>query len=451
MGDPVWRRARPVVLPPLSRFTPGEGLPNSPVSLRENAVLWDNILWRGVFCRLLFGCARPPPLTPPPEGRGGRERLLVPSPALWRWRFQAPEHNWYEREEIRVMSMGQITRRLGPIQLRASLHETIWGGEKLRALAGKDVPPGKRIGESWETALDAIASNPPYADQTLGALTERYGVDLIGARAEAVFGLRFPLLTKFLDAQAKLSVQVHPNDAYAAAHEGGKLGKTEVWYILHAEPGAQVVYGLRQATTRDEVRRAIAANTLEDLLHTVEVKPGDVIFVPAGTVHAICDGVALYELQEYSDITYRLYDYGRLQPDGHPRDLHIEQGLAVMRYTPQTLERVTPLERDGRRVLVGCRYFVLEETTLTRARAGVTLPTSCQIVTVLSGRCEIASDAGSVTLAQGETAVLPATMGAHTFIGGSDDATRLLRAWVPEPDDADLAAWRAAQSFPLED
>jgi mannose-6-phosphate isomerase len=347
------------------------------------------------------------------------------------------------------MSTGQTAPHLGPIQLRASLHETIWGGENLRAIAGKDVPQGKRIGESWETALNAIATNPPYTGQTLGALTECYAGDLIGARATAVFGARFPLLTKFLDAHDQLSVQVHPSDEYAAVHEGGKLGKTETWYILHTEPGARVVYGLRRETTQDEVRQAIATNTLEELLHSVEVRPGDVIFVPAGTVHAICAGVTLYELQEYSDITYRLYDYGRLQADGQPRDLHIEQGLAVMRYAPQRLERVSPLECDRRRILVGCDYFVLDEITLNGERAGTVRPTSCQIVTALTGYCELASSEGSVKLAQGETAVLPATIGAHTFLG--DDGTRLLRAWVPEPDDDDLAAWRAAQSFPLED
>lgn len=345
------------------------------------------------------------------------------------------------------MGMGSMGS-MGPIQLRASLHETIWGGENLRALAGKDIPHGQRIGESWETALEAIATNPPYAGQTLGALTKRYGADLIGSCAEAVFGGRFPLLTKFIDAQAQLSVQVHPNDEYAAAHENGKLGKTEVWYILHAEPGAQVVYGLRHAATREEVRQAIAANTLEDMLYTVAVRPGDVVFVPAGTVHAIGAGVALYELQEYSDITYRLYDYGRLQADGRPRELHIEQGLTVMRYAPQTLERVTPLTLGARRLLVGCRYFMLEELRLTGDLAGVARPGSCQIVTVLEGRCGIHAGGGSVELARGETAVLPATMGAHMLVGFG---ARLLRAWVPEPDDADLVAWRATQPFPLED
>ena len=338
---------------------------------------------------------------------------------------------------------------LGPIQLRASLHETIWGGENLRALAGKDAPQGKRIGESWETALDAVAVNPPYAGQTLGALTEQHGAALIGARALEVFGARFPLLTKFLDAQARLSVQVHPNDAYAAAHEGGKLGKTEVWYILHAEPGAQVVYGLSHEATQDEVRYAIATNTLEDLLHGVTVKPGDVIFVPAGTVHAIGAGVVLYELQEYSDITYRLYDYGRLQANGRPRELHIEQGLAVMRYQPHEMERVTPLARDDRRrILVACRYFVLEEVALAGELAGAIRPNSCQIITVLAGQCAIASPAGNVTLGHGETAVLPASLGAHS-LAGSD--ARILRAWVPDADDADLAAWRDAQPLPFED
>jgi mannose-6-phosphate isomerase len=346
------------------------------------------------------------------------------------------------------MNVGQMGGQLGPIQLRASLHETIWGGEHLRALAGKEVPPGTRIGESWETALDAVATNAPYAGATLGVLTERHGVALIGAQAAAVFGVRFPLLTKFIDASAQLSVQVHPGDEYAATHEGGKLGKTEVWYILRAEPGAKVIYGLSREATQQQVHAAIASNALEGLLHSVVVTPGDVIFVPAGTVHAIGAGIALYELQEYSDITYRLYDYGRLQADGCPRELHVEQGLAVMRYTPQLLERVAPLALDGRRILVGCRYFVLEEMPLTGAAAGATRPNSCQIITVLDGRCEIRSDVGTVTLAHGETAVLPATLPAHTLVG---EEARLLRSWVPEPDDADLTAWRAAQSFPLED
>src|SRR5262249_1973224 len=164
------------------------------------------------------------------------------------------------------------------------------------------------------------------------------------------------------------------DDTYAATHEGGKLGKTEAWYILHAEPGAQLIHGLRRSVTREEVQAAIAATQLEDLLYTCEAQAGDVIFVPPGTIHAIGGGIVLYELQEYSDITYRLYDYGRLQSNGQPRELHVAQGLEVSHFGPSAQMRVIPLEiapaKEGmegltvRRILVGCRYFVLEELHL---------------------------------------------------------------------------------------
>ena len=140
------------------------------------------------------------------------------------------------------------------------------------------------------------------------------------------------MLAKFLDANAKLSVQVHPDDTYARLHEQGKLGKTEFWYVLDAAPGASIVHGFKTATSQEEVRQAIQDLTLENLLHEVHVSTGDIIFVPAGTVHAIGKGVLLYELQEYSDLTYRLYDYGRLSSAGIPRELHIERSLDVMHY-----------------------------------------------------------------------------------------------------------------------
>jgi len=342
-----------------------------------------------------------------------------------------------------------------PIKLRASLHTTIWGGRRLATLAGKAIPEDALIGESWETALDAIAENAPYEGETLGALTERYGEALIGSRAVAVFGERFPLLTKFIDAHQWLSVQVHPDDAYANEHEGGKLGKTETWYILHAEPGAQIVYGVKRPVTRDEVRQAIEETRLETLLNHVEARAGDVIFVPAGTVHAIGAGVALYELQEYSDITYRLYDYGRLQANGQPRELHVERALDVMRTTPHAVVHVRPITcgapSDGymRRTLVGCRYFVMDELTLdglAKAAIGEVTPASCQIVTVLEGAAEIAGQTeDGVRLGVGETAVLPATMGAWRIHSTGNEQARIMRSYVPTESDPALLAWQAAQ------
>lgn len=339
---------------------------------------------------------------------------------------------------------------LGPIKLHASLHETIWGGRRLAVVAGKALPEGARIGEAWETALDSTALTPPHTGQSLGQLVETFGEALLGSAAVAVYGRRFPLLAKFLDANDWLSVQTHPDDAYAARHEGGKLGKTEMWVILAAEPGAQIVYGVARATTREEVSAAIAANALEPLLRTVDVHAGDVFFVPAGTVHAIGAGVTLYELQEYSDVTYRLYDYGRLQANGQPRELHVERALDVMRYTPSTLARAQALALPtapgvrSRRLLVACRYFALEEVVVNGVAREPAWPTSCQILTLLRGEAEVgASGCAPVRLAPGETALLPATLGEVGLRSLSAEAT-LLRAYVPEPDDAGLARWRQA-------
>lgn len=335
---------------------------------------------------------------------------------------------------------------LAPIVLQASIHETIWGGQNLAQVAGKALPPGRSVGETWETALDAVAVNVPYVGQSLGELVQRHGERLIGTAARAVYGLRFPLLVKFIDAQQQLSVQVHPDDAYAAAHAHGKLGKTEAWYILRAAPGATLVFGLRQAAARDALRRAIARSEFESLLHVLAVHAGDVVFVPPGTVHAIGAGVVLFEVQEYSDVTFRLYDYGRLQADGTPRALHVEHALAVMRHTPAAAAPARPLtllDAHGamRRVLVACHYFIEEEILLDGELDLPPQPSSCQVLTVLAGTCTLAA-ATTVTLGRGSTAVLPAAAGIATIRGAH---AQLIRVYVPTADDALVPTWQAAQ------
>ncbi len=341
---------------------------------------------------------------------------------------------------------------LFPISLRASLHETIWGGQNLARYAGKRLPQNATIGESWETEIQNQAINPPYAGKSLGELVEALGEALLGTQAISIFGRRFPLLAKFIDAQEKLSVQVHPNDEYAREHEQGKLGKTEAWYILHADPGAALIHGIERKVTRAEVQQAIDQVTLESLMHYEPVQPGDVIFVPAGTVHAINAGIVLYELQEYSDVTYRLYDYGRLTPQGKPRELHVERGLDVMDYEPTTLHKAHPLVvagmreaargEDLRRCLVACRYFVLEELAFQRALSATTSPTSCQILSLLDGTCLLHSLAGeALQLSKGDTVVLPAQLGAYMLSG----SVRLVRSYVPTPDDDLLRGFWSAQ------
>lgn len=332
-----------------------------------------------------------------------------------------------------------------PCRLEASLHATIWGGRRLAQAGWKQFPPGQtRIGEAWETETSTRVQNSPYTGRTLGELVNELDVALLGQDAIAVFGHRFPLLAKFIDANAQLSLQVHPDDQYAARQEQGKPGKTEFWYILDAEPGARIVHGFAAASTREQVLQAIATTRLEALVHTEVVAPGDVIFVPAGTVHAIGGGILLYELQEYSDVTYRMYDYGRLDGEGRPRELHIERSLDVARFQPSARIKMQPvtLAKTAQcldRCLVACRYFVTRELVLRT-------PTSLEGQT--GGSCLILSSLGADLLVhytadlpacerllRGQTMVLPAALGAYRIEG---EGTFLL-SYVPSPADR---AWR---------
>lgn len=339
-----------------------------------------------------------------------------------------------------------------PLHLAASLHETLWGGQRLHRDGWKRLSLSDlAIGEAWETEISNVCQNGSYAGRMLGELVDEIGETLLGVQATRIFGRRFPLLAKFIDANAKLSVQVHPNDAYAAACEHGMLGKTECWYILAADAGASVVHGFKATTSRAAVQQAIEQNRLESLLHEEIVFPGDIIFVPAGTVHAIGGGIMLYELQEYSNLTYRMYDYGRLTVSGAPRELHIERSLDVAHYaaSPSVKVQAVPLVHNAHyneRCLVACPYFVMREMTLPPdgymkdETAG-----SCVILTSLNANMLIRyGDAleQAETLARGDTMVLPATLGAYCIEG----VGTFLRSYVPAPDDVAWAAWRQANS-----
>ena len=337
-----------------------------------------------------------------------------------------------------------------PFRLRASLHETIWGGRRLERDGWKLLPPGDiAIGESWETEISNVIQNGPYAGKTLGMLVEELGVSLLGKQAFAIFGQRFPLLAKFIDANAQLSVQVHPKDSYAALHEGGKLGKTEFWYILTAEPGARIVYGFKTPTDRAEVAQAIQNVTLDRLLHEEQVQAGDVIYVPAGTVHAIGSGVMLYELQEYSDVTYRMYDYGRLSASGKPRELHIEHSLDVAHYDVPRQIKMKPIPLANihgyeDRCLIACRYFLTHELQLKEhTTIEGTTRNSCIIISCLGERAQIFYGDGlkdSESIPRGETMVLPAALGSYSLSGNG----ALLLSYVPEPTDKIWQQWQTS-------
>ena len=288
--------------------------------------------------------------------------------------------------------------------------------------------------------------------RTLGSLVEALDSRLLGGRVIARFGHRFPLLAKFLDANDKLSVQVHPDDTYAHLHEQGKLGKTEFWYVLDATPGASIVHGFKNATSQAEVRQAIHDLTLENLLHEVPISKGDIIFIPAGTVHAIGKGVLLYELQEYSDLTYRLYDYGRLTSAGIPRELHIERSLDVLHYDTSPHIKMQSLllqNADGfkNRCLAACQYFVsceliLHKNTIVSDYMKSQTCDSCIILTSLGA--EVIVRYGETLdyvekLCKGQTMILPAELGTFCIEGSGT----LLYSYVPASEDEIWHEWEA--------
>jgi mannose-6-phosphate isomerase len=314
-------------------------------------------------------------------------------------------------------------------KLKPAYKDYIWGGGRLKAEYGKTDGPDviaeswelscnphglSRVGDSDETLLDWIAAHPCAVGRACG-------------RGPGAGGGEFPILVKLIDAATDLSVQVHPDDAYARAR-GMNGGKTEMWYIADCEEGASLYLGFSREVTRDEVAGAARAGTLEGLLRRVRVHPGDAYFVPAGTVHAIGKGNLIVEVQQNSDVTYRLYDYERTDLLGNKRPLHVDEGLEV---ATLTASRVSPLDRTltceahGRRetILAACPYFTLCETELdgdwiVRAQA------ECfETVVLLNGSLEMRSDEGRLVLKKGDSAFI--TAGADSYVMSGERAMYL--------------------------
>lgn len=230
-----------------------------------------------------------------------------------------------------------------PLLLEPAFQEKIWGGDRLRTVFGYDIP-SNRTGECWAVSGhpggDCRVKNPEFAGETLGSLWKNRP-DLFGGGG----GERFPLLVKLLDAREDLSIQVHPDDAYAQAHEGGALGKTECWYVLDCDPGSTIVIG-HHAQSPEQLREMVEAGRWGELIREVPIRPGDFFQIDPGCLHSIRGGTLLLETQQSSDVTYRFYDYGRLC-GGRPRPLHIAQSLAVTRAPFHPRELVPTLWREG--------------------------------------------------------------------------------------------------------
>ena len=294
--------------------------------------------------------------------------------------------------------------QLYPLLMIPIFDERPWGVRDLRPVYTKVVK--EPTGESWLTWEDNRVANGPLAGRSLGELSQEFGRDLVGRLA--CYDDRFPLLVKFLFPGDKLSVQVHPDDALAQKH-GNPCGKTECWYVLRAEPGAQVALGLKAGVTLDEFRRAIEETRAEELLNWVDVFAGDMIYVAAGTVHTIGGDMVLVETQQTSDITYRLYDYGR------PRELHIEDGLAATKLHTNAGKVARGVPGKHYDVLIQSPFFQVEKIKVAGALQTNTTPDTPHILVAISGAGIVeAHGMEPITFATGDAVVIPACVSEYS-------------------------------------
>ena len=295
------------------------------------------------------------------------------------------------------------------------LKEVLWGGAAICPFKNLPSDP-RKIGESWEVSdvenRPSIVADGPEEGVALSDLVRRYGAELVGRSVMDRFGERFPLLIKFIDARDDLSVQVHPGDELALQRHGS-FGKTEMWYVVQAAPGAALYSGFSRPIDADEFCRRVEDQTLMEVLCRYEVRSGDVFFLPAGRVHAIGAGCFVAEIQQTSDVTYRIYDYDRRDANGCPRELHVAQALDAIDYTylPDHRTHYTP-RPDSAVELAHCPYFtthLIDLTTQPMTRNFARLD-SFVIYLCMAGGASLRDDVGNVrTIRRGQTILLPAT------------------------------------------
>lgn len=339
----------------------------------------------------------------------------------------------------------------GPLQLSNIFKPKIWGrkdlsplflpadqfrglrpvpdgtGLRLSGPAGQDV----MIGEVWITDDTSRFLNGPVAGMTLGEASEKYGPELHGS---SWHGHRFPILAKYIFTSDWLSVQVHPDDDYARAHESGSVGKCEMWYILRSHPGAEILLGLKPGVRKEQLKEAAGRGKSRELLHSFHPRTGEAIFVPPGSVHALGPGLVLFEAEENCDLTYRLDDFGRMGLDGKPRPLHWEKGLEVIR-TDLPVYRDLPLLEfrepfGSRRYVLACRFFAVEEWHLKRLGRFASSTQRVEVLSVLEGEGRVENRDGWLGYRPGDTWLIPPSAGECRLVPREN--THLLKFYVPD-------------------
>lgn len=309
------------------------------------------------------------------------------------------------------------------IKLNPAFKDYLWGGTKLRDEYGKKCDLDK-VAESWELSCHkdgcSVVADGEYAGLTLPQYIEKAGKAVLGTDCEKFE--YFPILIKLIDAKQNLSVQVHPDNDYAMRVEG-EYGKTEMWYVVDCEPGAGLLYGFKHEISKEEFRRRIEDNTLLEVTNRVEVHPGDVFFIEAGTLHAIGEGILIAEIQQNSNTTYRVYDYGRVGADGKPRQLHIEKAIDVTRLAPATRPcgrpQAKPEAFDGGSVLplASCDYFTVKEMEVTSHAALMADEKSFHSLLLLDGSLTLSMGGEKLEMEKGASVFVPAGSGDYTLTG----------------------------------
>lgn len=311
---------------------------------------------------------------------------------------------------------------LYPLKFNPILKSMIWGGDKLRQYKAIETDQ-KNIGESWELSgvpgNESVVSNGELAGRTITELIKEYGPELLGRKVYETYGEKFPLLIKFIDARDDLSIQVHPDDAMAQEVHDQPFGKTEMWYVVSADKDAHLMSGLSAEITPEEYVSRVESNTITDVLCDYKVAAGDVFFLPSGRVHSIGKGCFIAEIQQTSDLTYRIYDFGRLGLDGKPRELHTELAKDAIDYSVSEDYRTayTPAQNEDT-PLVECEYFKTHLLDLTEPLSvDVKSKDSFMIVICLEGLGKLKDSEGNVVaLKQSETVLVPALIGNVTLV-----------------------------------
>jgi mannose-6-phosphate isomerase len=324
--------------------------------------------------------------------------------------------------------------KLYPLKFKTIFKDKIWGGQKIKSVLGKEFAPLPNCGETWE--LSGVneniseVSNGALSGKLLTEIISEYGSDLLGSRVLKDYGSEFPLLIKFIDAADDLSIQVHPDNVLAKKRHNS-FGKTEMWYIMQADEGATLISGFNTELDRASYQKAFDEGKLNDILNRELAEAGDVFFLPAGRVHTIGKGLLLAEIQQTSDVTYRIYDFDRKDAQGNLRELHLEESLDAIDYKKYDHYK-TPYQpqKDKSVELAKCEYFFTNRLDLTGDMAvdhsGLD---SFKIYICLSGKATISYEGGSESLEMGDVILVPATMESYRI--ETTSGVNLLETYIP--------------------